>query len=286
MILLTMVMSIVSIVKWIPVSCCAKDLWRGLLCHFRGWLFRRRFMKKSQWFYILALSLFTAIVPNMSKVQKRSLKTKAIPTTNEHLRYHFLSNFLYRGVVLAYCRKYIGHNIKNVTVVVKYMLSFSFPQMVLMSSKLLLSLGMLASNKNECSLKRDWYRQEQKSRFQFSQSGEALADRGFFICWWSLDSRWPWSEDTQTSACGWGNHQLKYPWLEMASFHMSGLCTNPKATTWFPQVWYLYFDLDEPPYNCLHHGNSNNLSLPGACMRTWLQTIERQQCQCGAMYIT
>ena len=32
--------------KEIPVACCVKDLWRGLLCHLPGWFFRRWFMKK------------------------------------------------------------------------------------------------------------------------------------------------------------------------------------------------------------------------------------------------
>ena len=30
----------------------------------------------------------------------------------------------------------------------------------------------------------------------------------------------------------------------------------------------LNFDLAEPPYHCLHNGDRNTLSLPGACMST------------------
>ena len=30
----------------------------------------------------------------------------------------------------------------------------------------------------------------------------------------------------------------------------------------------LNFDLAEPPYHCLHNGDRNTLSLPGACMIT------------------
>ena len=42
-------------------------------------------------------------------------------------------------------------------------------------------------------------------------------------------------------------------------------------------------DLAEPPYHGLSNGDSNTLSLPGASMRTRLQTIERLQCQIRAV---
>jgi len=44
---------------------------------------------------------------------------------------------------------------KKVWEVVQERLSFPFPAMVLMSSKLHFSLGMVASNENDCSLNRE-----------------------------------------------------------------------------------------------------------------------------------
>ena len=48
----------------------------------------------------------------------------------------------------------------------------------------------------------------------------------------------------------------------------------------------IHFNLAEPLYHCLHNEDSNILTLPGAVMRTWLQTIERQQCQIGVVSMT
>ena len=142
MILLTMVMSIVSIVKWIPVSCCAIDLGIGFLFHLHFLIFQKKVReRRANSFTFLHFFSWWAVVPNKSKVQKPSLKSKDIPTTNENFWYHFWSHVLHRGAFLSYWRKYIGYTIKKLWEVVKYCLSLPFPTVVIMSSKVFLVLA-------------------------------------------------------------------------------------------------------------------------------------------------
>ena len=150
--------------------------------------------------------------------------------------------------------------------------------MVLMSSKLLFSFGMLASNESDCS---------QKKKDEAQNRRHACVLGGLVKIWQAefcvyADGVWIPGGLGQRTPSGLrpvagGNPQLKYPWMAMANFrcfHMSGLCTNPNSTTWFLHVWHRAFDQAEPPYHYLPNSDSNTLSLSVACMRTWLKTID------------
>ena len=124
-------------------------------------------------------------------------------------------------------------------------LSFPFPPMVLMSSKLLFSLGMLASNENYCSLKQNFAAKYWRHGCGL---GHLLKLWHAEVCVyagkaWIPDGLSQRTPSGQRCVAG-GNIQLKCPWTAMASFrifHMSGLCTYPNSTTCFLNIWHHAF---------------------------------------------
>ena len=113
---------------------------------------------------------------------------------------------------------------------VYYMFSFPFPPMVVSSTNLLLGFGWITSKVKDCSIKIEWHSPELKACLLFMQPGERLAGRLLCICQWSLDSRWPWSEDTQgTKGCGWG-----YPTPQKALHGNGKIQTFPSVRSGYP----------------------------------------------------
>ena len=161
--------------------------------------------------------------------------------------------------------------------------------MVLMSSKLPFNLGMLASNENESPLKIEWRSPEPKACLWFRPSGKALASKdcayadGAWILG-GLSQRTP-SRHRPVAGVTLNSNILAWqlPVSDVSTSQVWVRIQRPPGSVMF---YIIHFYLAETPYHCLHNGYSNSLSLPGADMRTWLQTIERQQCKIRAMWMT
>ena len=104
------------------------------------------------------------------------------------------------------------------------MLSFHFPIVVVLSSKGIFGFGLISSKEKDHSIIKEHRSTEPNACLGFRQPGEPLAGQLACMWWWNMDSRWPWSKDTQgTKGCGWG-----YPSTQK---HLHG---NGKSQTFAP----------------------------------------------------
>ena len=77
--------------------------------------------------------------------------------------------------------------------------------MVVLYSKQLLGFGLITSKGKDSSITKEWCSPEPKACLGFRLTCKPLVGSLVWLCQQSLDSRWPWSEDTQgMKGCGWG----------------------------------------------------------------------------------